>query len=172
MYCRLDGLFGVRQLEDDDSWDPLDEQGYLGVELAIGPPTAFVQGQFGLHYGFDDGTLPDGMGDHVHLHHYTWELTAGVVKVVRVPGTMLRPYLGAGVSLLYEDAALWTGTERFHDDDFGFGLYARAGLLVEFALGRYAGIDVRRLMETDTDISGLTEDADATYVSVVLGYSF
>lgn len=169
---RLDALIGVRQLEDDGVWDPVDEQAHIAVELAVGDPEGPLQGQFGLHYGWDDATRTDALGERVHLDHFTWEVSAGVLKVVRIPGVMLRPYAGVGASFMNVHAHLLSGGVRIGENDFGVGLYVRGGLLVEFAPGRYAGIDVRHLTGTDIDIEGLADDADATLYSLVFGYSF
>jgi hypothetical protein len=169
---RLEGSIGLRQLDDDAAWSPLDEAIDLGLDLAIGPEGGIVQGQVGLHWAYDDATGTAAFGERKDLDLVTWELLGGVVKMFRIPGVMARPYLGAGASLLRVDADFIDRGERVGGDDWTLGVYGRVGLLMEFSPDHYAGVDVRHLTGTDVDIQGLTEDADGTIVSVVFGYSF
>lgn len=158
-------LLGARQFGDDDYWSPLDEQGVLAVEFAHEPPGAPV--------GFELGCALAGATDSINNFDRTAaevELYGGFRKTFFREGA-LRPYLGAGLSLVSVAEEDETVIGSLDDDDASAGLYVHGGLELAVGDAFSLGLDARVLTGTDVELFGVSTDADYTQFALFFGWS-
>jgi len=164
-------MFGQRTLEDDDwSESRLDEQPTIGFSYDRQISKKYgLSSDFGIYGSSDSSDIPVAGGDQ-HVNSTTVEADFGVLMMWR-PG-VLRPYVGAGLALVWSNARVAQGPTLFDGSDFSPAGYARAGLAYEHESGSMVGLDVHYLGGTDMDFGGLDTDVDGYVVSLVLGYGF
>jgi hypothetical protein len=161
----IDIYFGGRALNKDD-WDPLDEQGVLGVQLAIQSAGSLVGFEVGLQGSYDD----DDVGG-VHVEGSVSELYAGVHKSFGNSASTVRPYVGAGVSLVSAHLQGSLGSTKVSDDDTSGGLYAHGGVAFQLSPNFRLGADLRFLGGTDINLFGANGDADYAQFALFLGFN-
>jgi hypothetical protein len=143
---------GVRAFEDED-FGSLDDQ--LALTLDYCEPIDFgsLRLEGGMHYSYDESTGTSG-GETVHLRGRSFELSVGL-NLSQLIGR-LRPYVGAGASLLFlqqrgidEDDGL-----VFDDDDLTAGGYAKVGLLFQVRPTSHLGVEFRHFVGGDVVLDG------------------
>jgi len=178
---RVDLLLGYRWHDDAlpevPAFEELDEAVALGVHFAYEPPgwpLGFEMGVLG-GYSQDDAVaeIPDlGLVD-LDLELSTSELYLGLGRSFRL-GERVRPYLGAGLSLVMVEGELSSTVLGGSDteDDLSAAGYLHGGLLVEVGESFHVGLDGRALLGTDLDLDGLEVDADYLQLALVAGWRF
>ncbi len=167
---QLNLAFGLRSFDEDD-WENLADQALFVLDYAEPIQLGNVRLEGGLRYSCDDSgaTLPGG--ERVELRAQTWEVSAGLNAGVLLG--RLRPYVGAGGSLLFVDTkTLDASGDVDHGSDETAGGYAKAGLLLQISPKAHFGAEYRMLHAGEVSFGG--EDADATSQELVLvfGTSF
>lgn len=160
---------GLRQLDDSD-WDPIDEQPAFGVGYTHSPEEWLFELEAGIIFsGDDDDVFIPGFGN-VDVEAWTTELSIGGRKTFG--NEVVRPYVGAGLSIFLVDAELDLGPFTASDDDVVFGLYTHAG--IGFQLNdRYSlGFDLRWLLADDADIGGEDVETSSFLFTLVFGIGF
>jgi len=163
-------LVGLRSFEDE-GFDRLDDQLALGLDFLQPIGLRHLRLEGGLHYSFDEANGTESGGDGVELHSETYELTTGVNAAVL--WRRLRPYLGAGGSLLLVNLrGIDASDEVFHDEDVTVGAYVKVGLLFQVTGSVHVGLELRHLEAGDLALGD--DDVDGSYDQVVLvfGASF
>lgn len=163
---RLSFLLGRRAL-DEDYWEPLDDQIALEAILEWRPSESPFGAEFGMAFGYDDATIAG-----VEVSHSTFELYGGVRATLDLFDGALQPYGSFGPSFLLSDLSAEQSGFTVSDDDWSFGLYARAGVAFVFGNGFALGLDYRKLFATDISLFGAEGDSDFDQFGITFGFSF
>lgn len=163
-----------RQL--DDVWSPVEDATAFGFAYSYEAPTLGYE--LGVQYtSEDDDTVVDLLGVPlpISVQLDTLELYGGVRKTF-LEGAIIRPYVGAGVTLIQADAEFTLGGIAADADDVGFGGYVRAGVLVPVSDRFRIGLDARlvRGVELDLDPNSGSDslDGDFDQFGLVFEYLF
>jgi hypothetical protein len=163
-------LAGVRDLADE-AWEPVEQPATGGITYFASGPGGHFHWDVGFHYGGDSGQLFDGT-EYTRLDSTVWELDAGLVKIFAL-GSVLRPYIGAGVCYLRASGTVNSSAGVVEDSDYSFGGYARAGLaLAVTRWGGLFGVDVRYIAGTSVNLGTVETDVDGLVASISLGFSW
>lgn len=158
---KVSAYFGLRQFDDD--FEPLEDQGTIGVGYSMEPPKWPV----GWEAGFFVTAADDEVGG-FDVESVTSEFYGGVRK--SFGEGVARPYVGAGLSLLF--AAFDAEGPVDEDDDIGIGAYAHGGVDFQISPLFSLGFDVRGLFGTELEIYGSDLDANYWQYALVAGFSF
>lgn len=157
---------------DEDIWSPLEDQGVLGVEYDGAPVDSLI----GLEAGIVGSVATEDVAVTgpaiVELRGAVFETYVGarLSPPGRDPG--LKPYVGAGVSLVSAAIEAESGSTVVDDDDSSLGGYVHGGLYYLAGSGLRVGLDVRGVFGTDMTLFGASGDADYAQVTVLIGGSF
>lgn len=167
---QLDVHLGLREFADERAWAPLEDQLDVGVTVRTPIRTSRVlHFDLGGRYGYDDA---ESGGD--RLEAQTYELDVGLLFALGSPGTLLQPYVGAGLALIYVDTeferAVATETERNRDSVIGH--YLRGGLSVEFRPAQLIGIEVRAVNGDEATTESGFASIEAYTVAITFGARF
>lgn len=149
---------GQRSLDEGD-YEPVEDQIALGVGVHQEPPGSLVGWELGFQGSYDEDDVA-GFGD---IESSTWELYGGLRKTL-VDGEEVRPYLGAGLSLVgvrFEALGI-------DDDDSSLAAYAHGGVEIEVSPGFALGLDLRGLFGSEIDLFGVDTDADYGQLALFL----
>ena len=148
--------FGSR---DQEALSPADEIDFFGLEYSTSPA-----GSIGWEAGFQLGNDSEKNQDSgLDLDSSTSEFYTGL-RMTLNQNSYLRPYVGAGLSMLSltHSGALGTGVPR-NEDESALGLYAHAGINW-FLTGSFAlGLDYREWFGEDSDEFGEFELSQLGY---------
>lgn len=159
---RVTLLLGGRSL-DEDFWQPLEDQGVLGLEVSLEKPGSAVGWELGIMGSGDS----DDIGP-VDVDASTLEFYGGVRKTFGEPGPGIHPYLGAGLSFI--GARVEGGSVS--EDDSSLAVYAHGGVLGQISESFFIGADLRALFGSDIDFGSVSGDVDYTQIGIVLGWAF
>ena len=162
-------LIGGRQL-DEDQWDPLDQQGVVGVTVDFGGADWPIHLETGFYGSSDDENDFGGPFD-VEVTGSVAEVFFGVNKTWE-PGERIRPFVGGGLADVIADLEIDTAIGDTDDDDSSLGAYVHGGVF--WRLGKRFNIGLDARIVTGTDITLFTEDGDADYFQggLVLGFGW
>lgn len=167
-------LIGQRDLDDEAAWSDLSDQLAGGVIWTDQRPGSLVGLEVGLLGSVEDTTVrtPDGPDPTADLD--AWMVEGCVGAIASAPLGRVRPYVGAGVSLVHVefDTTLGATSEVLHADDDLFGGYVHAGLLFEWTEDSHVGVDWRMLRAGEETFADLSYEVDYQQVSLVFGASF
>ena len=165
---KMNFYLGVRTLDEDD-WEPVEDQGALGIEFVHEPPDSAVGFELGLFISGDEeeGVLIPGPV-FVDVEGETGEVSVGVRKTFEVDEGPVRPYIGGGVSAI---RAEFDG-DVLSDDDTSGGLYVHAGVDFEIGPAFLLGFDLRYLGATDIDLFGVDGSANYFQFAMFFGFRF
>lgn len=158
---RVSLYLGQRDLDKDD-YDPVDEQGTIGLEYAHEPP--------GSPVGFEVGVMGSRSKEHAggfEVEGKTGELYGGIRK--SFGSDVVRPYIGAGIALINSKVDVSGAGD---DDDSSAAGYAHAGINFDITPSFGIGLDLRFLFGSDMTIAGVDTDADYGQLALVLGFAF
>jgi opacity protein-like surface antigen len=157
---------GVRGLDDHD-WDPVDDQGTIGLELVHEAPGSIV----GLEAAFfasqreeDDFHVTPSVV--VDARGRTSEIDFGVHKTIPVEYGGVRPYLGGGFSVLHADLRGEANGAQARDDADSVGVYLHGGVEFDLSPNLYLGLDLRARGGSEVHLLG--DDVDTGYGQVTL----
>jgi hypothetical protein len=149
--------------EFDDDFEPLEDQGTFGVGYRQEPPKWPV----GWEAGFFVSAAEEDVGG-FDVDAVTAEFYGGVLK--SFGEGVVRPYVGAGLSLLFVAV---DGDGPFEeDDDATVGAYAHGGVDFQISPLFSLGFDVRGLFGPEVEIYGEDRDANYWQYALVAGFSF
>jgi len=164
---RFSLLIGGRQLDDEDYWEPLEDHGVFGLEVA-GP---IGEAPFDWEIGLQVSTSEEEEND-IDLAANIAELYAGVTWNPIRDGRFV-PYVGAGLSALTARGESTDDVGGGHitiwDDDSGLGWYAHAGVRWMATQTFGVGLDYRVLRGTDLEL--FQDDVDVDYDQLALVFS-
>jgi len=159
---RLSLYLGRRSL-DKGEWAPLEDQPVFMVEFAHEPEGSAIGWEIGLGGSADSDKV---LGADVDVT--VGELYGGVVKSFLPGDSVVRPYLGGGVSYLTADVDVPGGG----DDDSSLAAYLHGGAAFNVTQSFYLGVDLRVLFGSDITLGGIGTDADYEQFTVFLGFGF
>ena len=157
-------FLGIREFEDP-AWEPLERQAGGGFALIqpIEGWRADLEGNLLFAVDRPQNDRPED------LRAVTVEGSAGLRLTGGGGRDLLRPFVGAGVSLLH--VSLETGEfDVVSDRDFAVGAYAKAGVNLRVDSDSYVGLEVRGLTTDELDVEGLSLDGDAVSVLLLFGF--
>ena len=163
-------LLGGRSFDEDD-WEPVEDQGVIGLEVNVGKTGSFVSGEFGIAYSSEDDDAFDPILGQVDLTAEFLEVYGGVR--FSPPTGDIRPYLGVGVSLINADLEVdvpFVGSAS--DDDTSAAGYIHGGVLFLVGGSFELGLDLRYLFASDLEFGGVSGDADYLQLAFVFGFKF
>ena len=160
----LDLLVGVRQLDEAD-FAPIEDQTVFGVQLDSSIPGAPLGWEVGFSYSSEDDTIGS-----LAFEASLLELYGGLRKDFET-GSPVRPYLGAGVSLIEVDVDASSGGMGGSESDTSPGLYVHGGVRVDVSDTIHIGLDARAVLATDFEIGGIGFDADHEQLAFLIGFS-
>lgn len=155
-----------RALLNKDDWEPAEEQTTYGLELDAtnsSYPIGFV---VGLEYAKGDGTAR--VGDlAVDVETTALRLHVGVRKIL-YGLRFLRPYAGAGGTLLNVEVERDVGGETTSDSDTGIGAWGEVGTYIDLFGPLHVGVNARWGW-VPVELFGSKKNAGGLGVSAVLG---
>lgn len=174
-------MLGAREMNSDSAWAPLDDQLNVGISwqpaiYGVRDPDHWLLGRalswdFGVHYAYDrsdvSGPLQSG-----RFESRTIETSGGLILEPWNPNWRIRPYVGAGFSILFTDVELEGDIDPFREKDTATGGYLRTGARFQWNSRQHFGVDLRWLFGTEDPIDGIGADADAMTVSFIFGARF
>jgi hypothetical protein len=156
-----------RILLTKDDWEPAEEQTSYGLELDVtnsSHPIGFV---LGLEYAKGDGAARVGNLD-VDVESTALRLHVGLRKIL-YGLWFLRPYAGAGGTLLNVEVERDVGGETTSDSDFGIGAWGEVGTYIDLFGPLHIGVNARWGW-VPVELFGSKKDAGGLGVSAVLGF--
>lgn len=169
-------MLGLQQL-DEDFWEPIDRLPFLGMETSYENTGDWIGFEWGGAVSFGDDSMgvdDPSPGSELVVDIEFYEVYAGVYRSF-LRGAALRPYVGAGVSVIFFDGEKKLrepGQPTVEDDrdDFTLGFYAHGGLAYQFSENFQVGIDLRALVGTDADNIFGDGDVDYERASLFIGF--
>jgi hypothetical protein len=166
-------LVGFQDL-DEDYWEPSDGYWTVGMETSFERLSDWVGGEGGWLFSMQNER--DTFGDTViGVDRTQVEIYFGLHRTF-LREAFLRPYVGAGGSILWVEADQEIGPvggEYASDEEreFALGAYAHAGVALQLSEAWQIGVDYRALLSTKIDVlAGSEGDADYTLLSVFVGF--
>src|SRR5688572_22965646 len=149
----LDLLVGKRSL-DEDFWTPVDEQVAFGLQYAGQTSGSVIGFETGLFYSQEDDVetvdVPPVGPVEVELDASLVEFYVGLHKSFGTTESLLRPYLGAGLTTILVSAeGEVEGMGSVEDDDATLGFYLHGGLPFQVTESFRIGLDARLVTGTD-----------------------
>jgi hypothetical protein len=157
-------LVGRKYLKEDD-WNPLEDQGEVGIQLDFRKKEWPVNIAIDLLTAADKETL--GNGD--ELKGRTNEFDFGVRKIWQDNRT-LRPFVGGGLGFISAHKER-TGTNGFDDSDSAVGLWLCGGLYWTIADVFNIGFEARLSRASVTLLEDKVQ-AGGNHLGILLGYHF
>ena len=158
-------LGGGRWLDKDD-WEPLEEQLVFGLQLD--------EAEAGDGNGYEIGVLY--ADDEDNIEATTYEGFVGYRHTFREDTEAWHPFVSAGLSAVWGEVELPAPGSNPGDDDYIFGVYARAGLLWDVSERVRLGLDYRHLFAQDYELELAGQDVeksgDNDQVLLSLGFEF
>jgi hypothetical protein len=157
------GLLGARMLSDD-FFAPVREQFVLGIEATARPGDSGFALEAGLTAGIG---LGDWFTEEVEESH-VFDFTAGA-RYTLFHEDRIRPYIGAGVGVMFINARLDNDDVSGSDHDVALIGYLRSG--VDFGISQtlVLGIDVRAAVGPDVDLLGTSVEPDYVMIGLTFG---
>lgn len=169
---RLAFHVGERAFDGSD-WEPVEDQGVLGLEFVHEAPGSIVGLEAALfasgHIEDDYFVSPTLTAD---FRGRTSELSFGVRKTMPVDYGGVHPYFGGGLSLLRAELRGDSNGAEAEDDDDSAGVYVHGGVEFDASAALFLGLDLRLRGGTDVDLLGEERSAGYGQVTIVLGVRF
>lgn len=157
---RVTAYIGQRSLDDD--FEPVEDQLVLGAEFSSETQGSAVGWEIAMFASGDSGSF---LGTDVDAS--TWEVAGGFHKTFGDGD--VRPYLGAGLAFVQLTAE---ASGLGEDDDTSVGFYAHGGVAFPMNEQLEIGVDLRTVLGTEMEISGLDVDADYWQLSLLVRWGF
>ena len=171
MIRQVNRVRGNREL-DDEAWDGVETATSIGLDCTQGYGSKWLFPEGGFHYSDESGSTTDANGNRIHADLDLFEFSVGVLaQWPKGSSSYLRPYAGAGGSMVHIDADIADNGLRGEDDDV-FGFYWKAGVLVAVSLESHMGLEIRGFEGGSVTTELAEADADSVQLSLVLGASF
>ena len=159
-----------RRSADASDWKPVDHTSCAGIEATWGPSDEELMVATDLYYANGDKTLPSVIGP-VKTEVKVWELAIGLRKVWIVK--WLRPYAGAGVSLLHDELDVTqSGKTKISGKDNGTGIWVGAGIYARLLKHLDLGVYARYTPANHVRLMGSSIDASSGMVGIGVGWGW
>ncbi len=165
-------LLGARGMDNEAWWQPLENHGVFGLQLA--------GNTFGGPFGLEGGLLVSASQETVVIGSSAVDIEATLAEIFGGLRVALAPadssfavYFGVGVSALFASVDYQSGSTIFNVDGSTAGYYAHVGADVFITDSITLGIDIRTLRGTDLELEGdgfLVTNGDADYDQVALSF--
>lgn len=169
---------GLRSLDDND-WEPVEDQDYLGATITFGPDDWPVLLAAGLYVSSEEddmrisgGVLQPIFGPvDVDVKADLAEVSFGVQFIGNRNG-IVRPFIGGGLNYVQADIELRSGSLEAEEDDESTGIYGEGGVFWRLGPAFNIGLNVRATLGNEFDIEG--EELDGEYIQggVLLGWGW
>jgi hypothetical protein len=160
---RLSVYLGQRTFGDQEIWDPVEDEGVAAVDFARQTPGSAVGWEVGLAGSYGSNRLFGA-----DLDGSTTELYGGV-RTTFVTKSLVRPVLGAGLSVIHADVEV-SGFGQL--DDSSLAGYVHGGVDFDLTDAFFLGLDLRVLFGSDIEGAGAEGDADYAQLALVIGFAF
>lgn len=160
-------LIGVRQLADDDNWDPVDSQFLLGGEFAFRPRDSVLGFEFGASWSID--TASDVGGTGIDVTGTVYDFYLGPRLTFDLSDRKAHPYIGAGVAFINAEFEGELGGLSISDDDSTAAGYAHVGVLFEVSEAILLGLDGRATFGSDVTLFNVNGDVDSYQIAALIG---
>jgi hypothetical protein len=169
----LDLHVGTQSLDNEIYWAPIEDFDAFSLWIEHQNPGALIGFEMGLSFaGAEEETAIPTLGN-VDLSGTLFEWMLGAHRSFLGRDAIVRPYLGAGLSLFLVDAEVDAGSlGTASEGDGGLGFYLRAGLPIQIARRVRLGVEARTLLGTEVDIAGASGDVDHSELSAFLGFAW
>ena len=159
----VSAVLGQKTLDDKD-WPQHDEHGSIGVM------TDFKKKNWPLSIAVDFfGTGDeDDHGDSKH-EGYTSDIHLGARKVFDLASSSFKPYIGAGLALVYAEETNNEGFVSRSDDDQSTGYWVGTGAYVQVSEHINVGADLR-YSEAEVSLFNENREAGGVNFGVSAGY--
>ena len=176
-------MLGLQTFGASKMWRPVDETWSIALDTSYEDFGDVVGLEWGFALLFDNGyrygsgSLPGSTetDDRRHIKLDFYEFSIGAHRSF-LRDTVLRPYVGAGLDLIYYD-----GEAKWYDDPTAarirkvhkrmvFGLYAHAGVTYQLSEDLQLGLDIRQVFGTPDTNFFFDGDLDYQRVSLFLGW--
>jgi len=165
---QLDVHLGLRDVQDDEAWEPVDDHLDVGVTIRTPIPSATRAAfDLGVRYGYDESERGT-----TEVESQIIELDAGLLFAFADPGTLVQPYVGAGLALVFVDNETTVDTAATREREAALGRYLRTGLAVEFRPAQLVGLELRYLDGDDVQLDGRDIALEAYTVALTFGARF
>jgi hypothetical protein len=121
----------------------------------------------GARYGYDESERGT-----TEIESQIIELDAGLLFAFADPGTLVQPYVGAGLALVFVDNETTVDTDTTREREAALGRYLRTGLAVEFRPAQLVGLELRYLDGDDVRLGGRDISLEAYTVALTFGARF
>lgn len=157
---------GLRSLDDEAFYEPVEEPVVLGIEYA----RRFQPGgPFGFEAGlFLAGDSQEELGVDVTSLFFEGDLGLRISHDI----DRFQVFAGGGVALIVADVEIdVNGFNVLSEDDFTAGPYVHAGAICYVGTNFFLGIDARLVTGTEIDFPSFVEtDADYFQITLLLGW--
>jgi len=155
---------GQRNLDEGD-YEPVDEQGMLGLEFVHEARESVVGWEFGLA-----GSAAEEDVAGLDVEATTGEVYAGIRK--SLGSSRFRPYIGGGISYIQSEIEATGALGSGSIDDGSVAGYVHLGVSLDITPGFFIGLDLRALVGSDLNYDGLESDADYEQLALTVGGAF
>lgn len=160
---------GIGQMEDA-VWEPIADPAWIGMNyrsyLGIKP----LELELGAGFGYD--SQGGGSQPLSRSRFYEFDLGLAVSLPLSKERSIIEPYGGAGLALLWGRSDLEGGGGVTESDDADSGYYVHGGVRIYVHDRQYVAIDWRWLGGVDLDLGFGNVSAEQSTVSVGFGISF
>lgn len=166
---QLDVQLGAREVRQRAAWEPVDDPYEIGFNVRTPVPgSRFLNFDFGGRYAFDKAERGA-----TTFETQLYQLDGGMLLSFAEPGSLVQPYVGLGMALLFFDNEIrGDSIDTVRDRNAVLGRYLRGGLAVEFRPAQLIGLEIRYTDGDDTTYNGLEIPVEAVSVSLTFGARF
>jgi len=167
---QLDVQFGAREVRQRAAWDPVDDPYEIGFNVRTPVPgSRFLNFDFGGRYAFDKAER--GLDT---FETQLYQLDGGFVLALAEPGSIVQPFVGLGMALLFFDNEIRgeVAEDTIRDRNAVLGRYLRAGMAVEFRPAQLIGVEVRYTDGDNTTYNGVEIPVEAVSIALTFGARF
>ncbi|HNY64486.1 MAG TPA: hypothetical protein PKM41_03550 [Deltaproteobacteria bacterium] len=158
----LNLTLGGKYLDDDD-WDPVENQGELGISLDFRERHWPVNLYLALLGSAAEDTVRG-----IDVEGSTSELRFGVRKIFDAD-RVVRPFIGGGLAFISAEMEGELGGVSVSDDDSGVGLFISGGIYFTLEKAFNLGVEVG-YSAAKVDFLGVEGEAGGAHAALLLGY--
>ncbi len=153
---------GMKYLDDVD-WDPVDDQGEIGISFDFRHRDWPVSIALGLLASAEEDDY-----DVFDIEGSTSEVRLGIRKIWE-PDLTMRPFFGAGLAYVDAEYEVETSGQRVSADDSGLGFWFEGGIYWTLNTKLNLGFNIGY---SDAEVTFLGSDAEAggSHLALILGY--
>lgn len=168
----VDGLVGWRRMSNTGYWQPATHPMAYGVQADFGLAPYLVRGETSFQYASKQADFlnPNGSDSGVSFTGRVMDLTLGA-RIQPASG-WFRPYLGAGMDIVYASKDGSPGDAGNSDRAVNLGIYSHVGLALVVARHVHLGAEYRLVRGVNANLQGIPGDVDSEQASAFVGYTW